>query len=537
MSPRSPVAIFIITRNEEQNLPFALASVRDWAQEVFVLDSGSTDGTREVAESMGAKFFYRAWDGYVNQKNWGLDNLPITAPWVFILDADEVITSELRDEIIRVASQPSCPENAFYVNRYLVFLGKRIKHCGYFPYWNVRFFRHGKARYEQRAVHEQMIVDGPVGRLRGEMEHWDRRGIEYYVAKHNLYSSLEAREMFNLLIGRTTAAKGSFWGDALMRRRWLKNKIWPRLPARPLMRWFYMYILRLGFLDGRVGFQFCLFLASYEHQISLKLREMLREAENSPTDALPPPVPAELPEPTPRTPNTEDRRPREDADIFQRFDQTARFPYSVREYAMRVAWEIVGNTLFRFSPRRAYGWRNFLLRLFGANIGSHAKVRSKCKIFHPWLLALDDWSVIGDEAEVYNLGPISIGKHSMISQGTYLCAGTHDHTLPDLPLQRPPIRIGSGVWICAQAFIGPGVSVGDNSVIGARAVVAKDIPAGVIAAGNPAKVIKARRMRDVSAPSRRPQLPQATSLEDGPDAALAGEPQAPAEEELLGIDN
>jgi glycosyltransferase involved in cell wall biosynthesis len=270
---RAPVAIMIPTKDEEINLPYALASVSDWAQEVFVLDCGSSDRTVEIAERHGARVVYHGWEGYARQKNWGLDNLPITAPWVFILDADEVITPELRDEIVRVATADRCEENGFYINRYFVFLGKRIRHCGYYPSWNVRFFRRGKARYEEREVHEHMVVDGPVGYLRHDMEHNDRRGMEHYIAKHNHYSTLEARELLRAAKGIPDATHASFTG-AMGRRRWLKHRLWPRVPMRWFFRWLYMYVLKLGFLDGVVGFHFCLFLAGYEHQITLKLKEM-----------------------------------------------------------------------------------------------------------------------------------------------------------------------------------------------------------------------------------------------------------------------
>src|SRR5687767_3834114 len=130
MPDRAPIAIVIPTKNEEVNLPFALASVKDWAGEIFVLDSGSTDLTRQVAEENGATFVHHAWEGYARQKNWGLDNLPVTAPWVFILDADETITPELARELQRIATADDCAENGFYINRYLIFLGQRIKHCG-----------------------------------------------------------------------------------------------------------------------------------------------------------------------------------------------------------------------------------------------------------------------------------------------------------------------------------------------------------------------------------------------------------------------
>ena len=114
---------------------------------------------------------------------------------------------------------------------------------------------------------------------------------------------------------------------------------------------------------------------------------------------------------------------------------------------------------------------------------------------HPWLLTLGNNTFVSDDVTVYNLGPVTIGDQTVISQGSYLCAGTHDYTRPDLPLVRSPITIGSGVWICAQAFIGPGVTIGDNSVVGARAVVTRDVPPGVVVAGNPARVIKPREMQ------------------------------------------
>jgi len=270
-----PITFIIPTKNEEANLPYALASVKGWAAQVFILDSGSTDRTREIAESQGATFVHHDWEGYARQKNWGIDNLPITSPWVFILDADEVITPELRDELIRVADANLCQENGFYINRFFIFLNQRIHHCGYYPSWNLRFFRHGKARYEEREVHEHMVVNGKVGYLKHDMEHNDRRGLEFYISKHNHYSTLEARELYRIERNVTDGTmQFSFWGGPIERRRWIKHKIWPKLPARWFFRWLYMYIFKLGILDGLTGWHFCMFLAAYEHQIGLKLKEL-----------------------------------------------------------------------------------------------------------------------------------------------------------------------------------------------------------------------------------------------------------------------
>jgi len=180
--------------------------------------------------------------------------------------------------------------------------------------------------------------------------------------------------------------------------------------------------------------------------------------------------------------------------IFQTLNKTAPYPYSKREYARRFLWNVVYATFFRFSPPRSFWWRRFLLKSFGAKIGPHSGLRPGVKIFHPWLFEMGDWSMLANGVVIYNLGPVKIGDHTVLSQDVYVCAGTHDYTNPTLPLVRPPITIGSGVWIAAGAFIGPNVTIGDNSVVGARAVVTKDIEGGAIAAGNPARVVKQRPM-------------------------------------------
>jgi putative colanic acid biosynthesis acetyltransferase WcaF len=180
------------------------------------------------------------------------------------------------------------------------------------------------------------------------------------------------------------------------------------------------------------------------------------------------------------------------ADVFQRLDKVSGYPYPLRDYLRRFAWNFVQATLIRTSPGRAMRWRRFWLRLFGAKIGKLAGIRPTTRIVHPWLLTLDDYAMLADHVNVYNLGPITIGKHTVISQNVHLCAGTHDYTKTNLPLIRSSITIGQGVWVCADAFIGPGITIGNNTVVAARSVVVKDIDPGVVVAGNPARVIKQR---------------------------------------------
>ena len=178
---RSNIEILIPTFNEEINLPHALRSIVEWADTVYVVDSESTDRTRQIAEEMGATVVVQKWLGYARQKNWALETLPWKSDWVFILDADEVITPELRDELLAIARRPvdEIAETGYYINRLTKFLGKPIRHCGYFPSYNLRFFKKGRASYEDREVHEHMVVEGETGRLRHLMLHEDRRGLEH----------------------------------------------------------------------------------------------------------------------------------------------------------------------------------------------------------------------------------------------------------------------------------------------------------------------------------------------------------------------
>ncbi len=282
MAARSNISVLMLAKDEERNLPWSLASVAGWADRVFVVDSGSTDRTREIAESWGATVVPKAWLGYARQKNWALDTLPFESDWILILDADEAVLPDLRDELLAIAGRPpeASREVAYYINRYFIFLGKRIRHCGYYPSWNLRFFRRGKARYEEREVHEHMLADGPVGRLAGHLEHYDRNGLERYMEKHNRYSTLEAREIVRRirLSPQERSAEPAIAGPTAF-RRFIKNHVYRWLPAKWLFRFLFMYVLRLGFLDGATGFRFCLFISAYEMLIGLKIREQLLELD------------------------------------------------------------------------------------------------------------------------------------------------------------------------------------------------------------------------------------------------------------------
>lgn len=190
--------------------------------------------------------------------------------------------------------------------------------------------------------------------------------------------------------------------------------------------------------------------------------------------------------------------PRPQPEVYQRLDRTASFPYPLKWYVRRAAWDLVQASVVRLSPRRAHGWRRFWLRLFGASIPSTSGTKASTVVKHPWIFSMGEHSMLSERVEIYNLGPVSIGSHTVLSQDVYVCAGTHDYTDETLPLIRPEIRIGSGVWVCAGAFLGPGITVGDNAIVGARAVAMKSVPAAAIVSGNPARMVKER-----PAPTRR----------------------------------
>jgi len=168
--------------------------------------------------------------------------------------------------------------------------------------------------------------------------------------------------------------------------------------------------------------------------------------------------------------------------------------YTAFEQFMRVMWGVV-KPLFHFSPRIFFGWRVFLLRLFGARIGKNVHIYNSATIYMPWNFEIGDFSSVGEHAFIYNLGRTTIGSRTTISQRAHLCAGTHDYNCPDLPLMKPPIVVDDQAWICADAFVGPGVHVGEGAIVAARAVAVKNIAPWDIVAGNPAKFIKKRVLK------------------------------------------
>jgi putative colanic acid biosynthesis acetyltransferase WcaF len=166
--------------------------------------------------------------------------------------------------------------------------------------------------------------------------------------------------------------------------------------------------------------------------------------------------------------------------------------WTFRQKVNRQLWYLVEATLFRFSPRPCYRWRNWLLRRFGARVHATARIRPTVTIEVPWNLVVGAHTVVGDSVILYCLGAINLGARVTVSQYAHLCAGTHDYTRADLPLLRPPITIGDDAWVAADTFVGPGVTIGAGTVVGARSNVFGDLPAWKVCVGSPARPIKER---------------------------------------------
>lgn len=266
------VSIFIQTLNEEDNLPKCLDAFA-WSDDIVVLDSFSTDRSKEIVREHGARWIEHKYEGRAAHQNWAMENIEFQHPWVYYSDADEIVTPELAAEIQRVTSDLTRPEVAYEVRRRDHFRGKWIRRSSQYPLWFVRLFQPGKIRWARKA-NPIPEIDGPVGRLENDYLHYPfSKGLKDWLWRHNRYSSYEAEETLRSLEASDFSFRELFSGNTAMRRQALK-KLSFRLPCRPLQRFFYMYFWKRGFLDGTAGFHFCMLQTFYEYQIALKTYEL-----------------------------------------------------------------------------------------------------------------------------------------------------------------------------------------------------------------------------------------------------------------------
>ncbi|OGQ81651.1 MAG: hypothetical protein A3F90_01125 [Deltaproteobacteria bacterium RIFCSPLOWO2_12_FULL_60_19] len=260
------IAAIILTCNEEINLPLCLASLKGLDAEIFVVDSGSTDRTREIAVAAGAKVLEHPFENYAAQRNWAQNNLPIRSEWILHLDADERLTPDLVEEIrdvlrarpetLGVASDADRIEG-FLLRKRTFFMGRWIRHGGHYPSYHLRLFRKGKGFCEERLYDQHFVVNGKIATLKHDYLDVLCSDINTWIERHTRWAELEAKQ---LLMGSNGKAqvRPALFGSPIERRRWMRNGLYGRSPLylRAFLYWVYRYFFRLGFLDGKEGFVF-----------------------------------------------------------------------------------------------------------------------------------------------------------------------------------------------------------------------------------------------------------------------------------------
>ncbi len=278
-SAKLPVSVIIAARNEARNLPRCLQALQDVA-EVYVIDSQSTDNTVEIARSRGAKviqFHYQG--GWPKKRQWAINTLPIAHDWVLLLDADEILTPELAQEIRSAIQNPAL--DGYFIQLRIWFLG-RVLRRGDVGLWKMSLFRRGKGGYECRLkdqdasmadmeVHEHVVIDGQTAKLRNPLIHRNVESLSRYIQKHDEYSNWESHVL--LQCGDDAELPPSLTGTQAQRRRWLKRKLFA-VPGSPVLLFLYRYILRLGFLDGVPGLIYCGFQAVQMFHTKAKIYEL-----------------------------------------------------------------------------------------------------------------------------------------------------------------------------------------------------------------------------------------------------------------------
>ena len=277
------LAAIILTKDEERDLPGCLQSLQAIASEVYVVDSGSTDATREIAQRAGARFLSHPFTNHAAQLNWALDNVPSETDWILRIDADERLSPQLQAELAhRLAAAP--PDVAgFACPRLTRFLGRAIRWGDTYPVWLVRVWRRGAGRCEDTWMDEHIVLAGPVERLKGDVIHEIPKSLSEWTRKHDWYADRECKDILS-----ASANSQPLTGQPGVRRA-LKQGVYLKLPlfARAFLYWFYRYFLKLGILDGKEGLIYHFLHAFwYRFLVDAKLLEINKDPSQKSSAAI-----------------------------------------------------------------------------------------------------------------------------------------------------------------------------------------------------------------------------------------------------------
>lgn len=270
-----PVSIVILTFNEVDNIDRCLRALT-WCDDVWVVDSNSSDETATIAEAAGAHVVGQPWLGFAGQRNFALDHLPLKHEWVLHLDADEFVTPDLAAKLLTIGNGDleNNEVTAFEVPFRMLFMGRWLRHGGAYPNYQVRFGRKDGLRFVQVGHGQrEMLIYGCLGQLKQCLYHFNfSKGIGSWISKHVVYARDEAAQALKSS-GEIIAYSAGLTFATRLRRRIKYSTL--KLPVRPLLRFAYMYVLRFGFLDGMAGFHYCLLVSIYEHVVALQRRELV----------------------------------------------------------------------------------------------------------------------------------------------------------------------------------------------------------------------------------------------------------------------
>ena len=269
------ICALVLTYNEEIIISKCLDAL-DFADELVVFDSFSTDETVSIAKKKGAKIFQRTFDNYSNQRNEALKKVPKDTDWVLMVDADEIVSVSLKKEILEVVKSEEV--SMYRVRRMDIFQDKWLKYSSGYPTWFPRLFKNGDIEV-QREINEEYITKGKIAHLEEHLLHYPfNKGLTYWFTKHNIYSEMEAQLMLNEINDKTSFLK--LFNSSPVVRRKAQKRLSYKLPFRPYFVFFAFYVLKRGFLDGKAGYQFCTMRKLYETMIELKFNALRSENES-----------------------------------------------------------------------------------------------------------------------------------------------------------------------------------------------------------------------------------------------------------------
>ena len=439
-------------------------------RQIFLVESQPDDGGVAIAKETAAQFglrietMYNKWPGlYAVQFNWALDEVEKRGgggQWILRLDADEYLTEQTSDNLKQMlCGAPggrALPEdvNGLTLELKRKFMGGEIRHATT-GIRLLRVFRRGRAKIEQRAMDEHMLVDGKVIDFDGAFYDDNLNTFEWWKEKHRGYAKREARDVVDVFASKNRLANPS----ATDRKKIAYYKL-PRY-VRAVMYFCGRYFLRGGFLDGKAGWMWNFWQGFwYRWIVDREIGRLIAgEAAGIPKVSL-----------------REYRNPQ--GNIVGRF-----------------LWEVVWMFGGRWTPRWALnGWRRLLMRAFGAKVGKGVRLQGGAEIWQPWRIRIGANSWIDGTANLYSVDDVRIGHDAVISEEAYICTASHDLASKTFALTSAPIEIGDYAWICARAVILPGVKVGEGAVVAAGSVVTKDVEPWTVVGGVPAKFIKKREI-------------------------------------------